>query len=138
MPRPSPQVIFYQVGTPKAKIERLCNTSLSHFEKKKPLLVLTDSEKTSLYIDELLWRYPLDSFLPHTRANGEIVRISHKIEKDFDGSALFNLTRSPLIQLKILVKTIYEFEDLTTPEKAKSFAPRYKAYSGAGCRIVSL
>ncbi|MDN3508172.1 MAG: DNA polymerase III subunit chi [Simkaniaceae bacterium] len=126
-------VTFFQVQTPKEKLERLLRTAHSHFDKKSPLLILTDSSKTTEYIDKLLWSFPTDSFLPHGPL--ELITVTENFET-YEGTALFNLTTHPLLNSHL--KTLYEYEDLTSPDKSASFKPRYTAYSTAGYRIVSL
>ena len=126
-------VTFFQVQTPKEKLERLITTAHSHFDKKARLLILTDSSKTTDYIDKLLYSFPTDSFLPHGPL--DIITVTENFE-NYEGTALFNLTSHPITLPNL--KALYEYEDLTSPEKAAAFKPRYAAYSSAGYRIVSL
>jgi DNA polymerase IIIc chi subunit len=133
----SARVIFYQVQTPKQKLERICTRVAEHFEKQQPLLIVTDSEKSTDFINELLWKIPIESFLPHGKEN-ELILISHRQGIPFGGHAIFNLTPHPILDSNYSLKTIYEFEDLTSQERSQAFQPKYRGYSGSGHSIVSL
>lgn len=80
------------------------------------------------FIDELLWKEPLDSFLPHSETEGLITINSVPREVD----SVFNLTGSPLLSGKM--KTIYEFDDESKKELTKEL---YKSYKQA-CYQINL
>jgi len=133
----APKVLFYSVQSGGQKLERISCIAHEHFVKKEPLLFLTDSPASAAYIDTFLWKMPPDSFLPHGK-EGDSIQITHRENAPYSGHALFNLTQKPLVDLYPQIKIIYEFEDLTSKEKAGLFTPKYRAYSASAYRVVSL
>lgn len=133
----TPKVLFYSVQSGGQKLERISCIAHEHFAKKEPLLFLTETLESANYIDTFLWKMPPDSFLPHGK-EGDTIQIAHRENVPFAGHALFNLTQKPLIDLYPQIKIIYEFEDLTSKEKAALFTPKYRAYSASAYRVVSL
>src|ERR1700722_12652480 len=91
-----PQVLFLQVTTPQLKLAAICKTAQRHFNEKKSLLILAPTIEVEDYIDQLLWRYPEESFLPHTKVDDsaatlEYIVISSKNQNPSKAKILFNL-----------------------------------------------
>ncbi len=114
-------------------------TAQSHFEKKERFLILVEDDKAESFVDELLWKWPESGFLPHVVADGAIedyVVITKHKKNINQASAVFNLCPTPLF-IEGPFKIIYEFEDLTTPNKKNLSTLRFDAYKKAGLPIES-
>lgn len=125
------RVVFFQVRDPHIKLQRLCDTVKVHFEKKEHLLILVEDEKAQNFVDMLLWKMPLASFLPHVATDAmtqEWIAIS-KVKRNINQARIaFNLCPTPLL-IDSPFRLIYEFEDLTEPNKQKLSHLRFDRYS---------
>lgn len=109
----------------------LMEKALYHFHHKESLLILCPDDKALKFLDEFLWcGYP-ESFLPHGKEEWIYLSTS---QKNFKTKSLFNLTQD--IPDCSELTTIYDFEDLTTPEKQQASMKRYKAYKELGYEIA--
>lgn len=124
------RVIFFQVNDAQSKIRTIVQKAKEHFEKKEPLMFFVDGEKALLFLDELLWKYPKTSFLPHV--------CSDEVTKDFicitqtkknlnEAKYVFNLCPTCLF-LETSPKVIYELEDLSAPLKKNLSSERFDTY----------
>jgi len=133
------EITFFQVRSSSEKLKVLIEVGSKYFYNKQSILFLTPSKAASLYLDELLWKRPLESFLPHgsySPSSRELVQIGERLPVEGHGfKALFNLGSGAVLDSDI--KTIFELEDLTTAEKAATFTPRYEAYAQSGYQIIS-
>lgn len=119
---------------------RIVETARTHFLNREPFLLFVEDEKAQRFADELLWKLPETSFLPHQildEPTQEQVPIAITKSKINITQALFafNLCATPLLLPGF--KTIYELEDLTAPNKQNLSALRFKAYKDAGLPIES-
>ncbi|HSX27033.1 MAG TPA: DNA polymerase III subunit chi [Chlamydiales bacterium] len=130
---PLTRVVFYQVRDNASKLKRIVETAQSHFEKKEPFLILVEDERSQQFVDELLWKLPESSFLPHTAADAptsESILIT-KSKKNLNNAKIaFNLCSTPLL-IEGPFRIIYEFEDLTSPNKKNLSSLRFDAYKQA-------
>jgi DNA polymerase-3 subunit chi len=128
------RVIFFQVHDNASKLKRIVETAHSHFERKEALLILTEDDRSSAFVDELLWKMPETSFLPHIATDDpttDWIAIA-KIKKNINNAPIaFNLCPTPLL-IEGPFRIIYEFEDLTSPNKKNLSSLRYDAYKRAG------
>lgn len=128
--RPSTRVVLFQVKTPQEKLLTLAKTAALHFEKKEKLWILTEDEKTQVFVDELLWKLPASSFLPHCASDepsSELISIS-KIKNNINQAHYtFNLCPTPLL-IEGPFKIIYDFEDLSSPSRQNLSSIRFDAY----------
>ncbi len=130
------RVVLFQVRAPNLKISRLIETASAHFERKEHLLILAEDEKAVHYVDELLWKFPPTSFLPHVateESTQAFVAITKSRTNVNQAKFSFNLCPTPLLIEGI--RLIYDFEDLTSPLKQQLSAIRFDAYKKAGCLI---
>lgn len=112
---------------------------MEHYEKRKTLLLKTDSQETTDYLDKLLWEFPKDSFLPHSTSFSSSAYI-YLSSADFIPASIysiFNFTKQPLLSTGSITK-IYELEDSSSPERKKNFENKYKLYSESGYHLISL
>lgn len=134
---PSKRVVFFSVRDNGAKVKALCDTAQLHFSKKEPIFILVEDLKTEQFVDELLWKAPQASFLPHVISETdthEWVVIS-KLKKNLNqAKAAFNLCPTPLL-FDGPFKIIYEFEDLSSQSKKNLSSLRLDAYQKAGWTV---
>jgi DNA polymerase IIIc chi subunit len=127
------RLVLFQVRDPKTKLARLTEIASAHFEKKEHLLILVEDEKTENYVDELLWKSPETSFLPHqvsSQPTQELIVITREKKNLNQARYAFNLCSTPLL-IEGPFRMIYDFEDLTTPNKSRLAALRFDAYKQA-------
>lgn len=137
------KVILFQVKNSKEKIQKILQVCTKHLEDKKGLLLKVETFDVATYIDNLLWESIPESFIPHKvikeKANIFLEQILIGCE-EFSSpelKAVFNLSSKP-IDSKDSYTIIYDFEDLTSPEKKKFFELRYKSYVDAKLHVISL
>ena len=129
---PDPKVIFFQVRDNRTKMARIVETAQAHFERKERLIFLVDDLKAQTFLDELLWKMPSESFLPHSLAEAPMddwIVISKVKQNLNQAKAAFNLCSTPLL-IDGSFRVIYDFEDLTAPNKQTLSNVRYDAYKG--------
>ncbi len=135
---PQTRVVLFQIRSSGAKLSCLTTTAALHFKKKESLIILAEDEKAALFVDELLWRSPATSFLPHIATEeptSDYIAISRLKNNVNHSRHAFNLCPTPLLTGPF--KTIYDFEDLTSPSKQQFSALRFDAYKRAGYIIES-
>lgn len=131
------RVVFFQIKDNAAKLKRITESAQTHFEKKEPFLILVEDARSQQFVDELLWKFPETSFLPHVVADEPVkdLIVIAKVKKNLNGARVaFNLCPTPLL-IEGPFRIIYEFEDLTSPGKKNFSALRFDAYKQAGCLI---
>jgi len=132
------RVVFFQVADAAAKLKRIAETARAHFGKKEPFLFFVADEQALNFVDDLLWKLPETSFLPHIAAdqpNQERVVIT-KTKSNVNGAHYtFNLCPTPLLLAGF--KIIYDFEDLSSPNKKSFSSLRFNAYKQAKMTLES-
>ncbi len=130
-PNPSTRIIFYEVAQNSAKIALICQKAVEAFTLEKKLLITAPSLEAAQYVDDLLWRFSEESFIPHVitdHPTAEWVAITLQNHLNINGAVrLLNLcpTPPPLFQE---VNEIYEFYDKTDGQKAELSQRRYQFY----------
>lgn len=135
-----PRVVFLPVKDTSSKLHQIYKTVFDHFEKKEHFLLLVPDQTALEFVDSLLWRFPEESFLPHTAADRpcqDLIAITLIPENINSASAIFNLCPAPYFAPRDTVKTIFELEDLTSPQKKLLSQQRFEAYREAGYAISS-
>ncbi len=133
------RVIFFQVREIAAKLKMISATAQSHFDKKEHFLILVEDAKAQEFVDELLWKTPETSFLPHVASDEkthELISITKTKNNVNDAKVAFNLCSTPLL-ITPPFRLIYELEDLTHPNKNKLSSLRFDAYKAAHFLIES-
>jgi len=130
----NPRVVFFQVSDNQTKLRRIAEMAQFHFQKKEPILILVDNDKSATFVDEFLWKV---GFIPHTIAEvplKDYIVIS-KVKKNMNHAKIvFNLCPTPLF-IEGPFKLIYELEDLTAASKKNLSTIRFDAYKQAGYLI---
>jgi DNA polymerase IIIc chi subunit len=122
------QIVFFAVKDTQDKLNKLCAIAERHFNAGDPLLVMTADEKARDFVDELFWRLPAESFLPHTASDmpcRDLIVITGSRQNINEAKTIFNLTPDPLFLPNL---TIYEFEEHFTPQRRQASEARYRAY----------
>jgi len=138
-PEEVPRVVFFQVKTPQDKPAALVKVVQRHFLHRESILIVVEEEAALGYVDELLWKVPPESFLPHSvlEESGEERVAITRVKKNLNGAKYaFNLCPTPLL-IEGPFRTIYEFEDATTPHKKNLSQMRFDAYKKAKYLIES-
>ena len=136
---PPSRVIFFQVRTPAEKLKMICDTIQSHFDKKEHSLLFVEDAKAQEFVNELLWKNPDTSFLPHVVSDDptkDFVAITKTKNNVNNASLAFNLCSTPLITSHPF-RIIYEFEDMSNPNKNKLSSLRFDAYKASRFLIES-
>ncbi|MBJ7450086.1 MAG: DNA polymerase III subunit chi [Parachlamydiales bacterium] len=119
------------------KLSAVCQIAQEQFLRKERLLITVPDETTEKYIDELLWRLPTDSFLPHfvrTSECEESIVITRWPKNLNHAGVLLNLCPNPTpIALQFL--HIYELFDETHPSKKAISQKKWDIYSQAGYHV---
>jgi DNA polymerase IIIc chi subunit len=132
-----PKLIFLSVANNKEKLKFISDIVAKHFHQAEPILILVASDEAALYIDQLLWKSPEESFIPHAIVHAtskERVAIS-KSKSNFNQAAvLINLRPDAAVEIEG-VHIIYDLIDLTHSSKEELSHLRQKTYESAGYSI---
>ncbi|MCB1107498.1 MAG: DNA polymerase III subunit chi [Chlamydiia bacterium] len=135
------KVTFLQVKNDQHKREKIIHLAKEYFEKKEPLLIHLPHQKALEYVDLLLWRSPLESFLPHAVKDApckDLIVLTTSHENPNGSRSILNLCPSPVDNENLSFLKIYELEDLASTQKNKSAQERYKHYKECGYMIVTI
>jgi DNA polymerase III subunit chi len=134
------KVIIFPVKDSASKVSALYRISAMHVDKKEKLKILVPDQTTLEFVDRLLWNEPKESFLPHSCGVPlpfqDFLYISLALPQIDDYGAVFNLCSSPCVSSQPL-KIIYEFEDLSHPQKRIFFQNKFNAYQKSGFILCS-
>lgn len=119
------KILFFKVATNTEKLQKIVDISQSHYENKIPLTILVPNENVLEYIDELLWKVPATSFLPHGD-EGQTISIKAFSKELPLQKHIFNLCPFEIIPTSF--KKIYELEDTTSSAKQALFQKKIKSY----------
>ena len=127
----SSKVTFYNVKTNAAKLQMICSLVSDAFQSQQKLLIAVPSPEAAAYIDQLLWRMPEDSFIPHLiseQPTPEPITIAVNPTQNLNqAKILLNLLPSAST-LADQFTTIYELFDETDPTKALQSLQRQEKY----------
>lgn len=117
------------VKTTSDKLSKIVQIANDHFHLKEPLQFFVQDQAAWEFLDKLLWSHPPDSFLPHP---SRWIQTHYQIDPTI--STVFNLSATPLFHDSI--KTLYELEDHSSPEKLKASESRYHAYREKNLQLI--
>lgn len=130
---------FFQVKSLQEKLDRITTIAKEYFEKKSPLLIRVPNKEALEYINELLWKYPQDSFLPHVVKDttcDDFITICESDRNPNKASSIFNLTNDAISSSSF--NKIYELEDTSSTQKNILAQKKYRLYKEMGFTIVSI
>jgi DNA polymerase-3 subunit chi len=124
------KVYFLRVKDVSEKLNTICGVIHKHYNIKEPVLIVVPSQEAAAYIDQLLWRQPNDSFLPHCISNlqtEEKIVITTSKENLNRSKIVFNLCGEAYSNLSGF-SIVYDLIDLTHPSKEQLSQTRLKTY----------
>lgn len=129
------KINLFAVKSNGEKFYHLARISHDHFDKKSPLLIF--APKAALkYVDDLLWSYPKNGFLPHALHDEKsLISITDREELLTHAQSIFNLSLEPI---KGAHFQVYEFEDQTSQDKLEASKKRLTHYKEQGFHLISL
>lgn len=126
-----PKVIFHPVKSSAAKLKTISDIVANAFAAGEKMLIVVPSTEAAAYIDQLLWRMPEESFVPHVIAAKSVpnrIVIAVNPTQNFNQAAiLLNLSPavSPIVDQ---FAEVHELFDETDPTKAEQSIQRQKHY----------
>lgn len=123
-------VHFFHVNDAQSKLNSICSVAQKHFDKRDSILIAVPSHEAAIYIDQLLWRQPIESFIPHLIVNvpsKELVVITTTDVNVNRAKVLINL-RPDIHPKTDEYGIIYDLMDLTHPTKEQLSLQRLSAY----------
>ena len=130
-----PRIVFFQIKTAQQKLQKLSQTAYHHFDRKISLCIITPNDEAKKFVDELLWKEPLLSFLPHGNSPDDLIAITSKKENLNKATHFFNLRPNALFVKNNYI--IYEFDDQTSLIKQELSQKKYREYREKGYIIES-
>lgn len=130
-------VVFLHVKDNHAKQKMLFGAIQNKFEQQKRILIAVPNDQAAQYMDQLLWQFLPESFLPHCitlEPTDEPIAITTLHKNLNQASILFNLCPE-ISTLHSQFETIYELLDATRPDKLSLSQKRQQDYVKAGCNV---
>jgi len=125
-----PEVMLLFAATPSEKIQRVLTVVYRHFESREALMIFVSDQKSADYLDNLLWRMPPESFLPHQVCNEEsqeLIVITETKSNLNHAKISLNLTKKVCPQLRAF-EQIYELVDTEKSWQWKEKREHYQAF----------
>lgn len=134
------QVDFYVLQDPSQSAEQqTCSLALMAWEQGHRIMVLAPDQAQAQRLDELMWDYPRDRFLPHAQKQQPVpapVMIGVMADLDDDaGEAIINLTQHAVPQPERFRRVL----ELVPANDAQRQASRvkFREYRGRGLEPAS-
>lgn len=134
-----PSIRFITVANNQSKLEQLCSVVYRHFLNNEKIAIAVPSQEAAVYIDQLLWRMPEESFLPHVIANHtskERIVITSSLSNINQAAVMINLL-TVVHPNPVPAQYIYELLDLTSSEKEALTRKKEAEYKAAGYLVTS-
>ncbi|MCY3540618.1 MAG: DNA polymerase III subunit chi [Gammaproteobacteria bacterium] len=131
----NPQVVFYEIPDkdPTMLVRAICKLICEYYRANTNVHVLTANESELTLLDETLWSYPRDSFVPHMRASTaqEKYRVTLDCAPTFEGSGsvLINHTNdvpSCVEQFDIVCEFVLQQQEMKQQARSKFTSYREK------------
>ena len=131
-------VRFVSVESNPAKLACICDVIGQHFSNRQRILVLAPSPEAARYIDNLLWSFSEESFLPHTVADHnskEAIVVTTLVRNLNRAQVLVNLCPQacPIAEQ---FEIVCELLDKTHPDKESLSRQRMAAYLVSGLQVA--
>ncbi len=138
----NPLITFYvlQDRDPIDKIRAACKLISEEFEQKIPVHIIVPNQELLNQVDETLWHYPLDRYIPHESTNIKpefcLVSMSELQIYVGTGESLVNLSDS-------VPKCLKQFDHvheivIQNPQELLLSRERYKQYRALNYKIEYL
>ncbi|MCY4129202.1 MAG: DNA polymerase III subunit chi [Gammaproteobacteria bacterium] len=117
------------------KFKTACRLASQAYERSKSVFILTANEEDSQKMDQLLWDFPSNRFIPHVQraekpSHHNLVRIHHQLPED-SHYVLINLT-DQAVAIAGKLERIFE---ITMPSEADSARARQNHYEQLNCTV---
>lgn len=133
------KIIFLKVATNQNKLFSLTKVIQKQFDLNEHILIFVPTNEVAQYIDQLIWRLPQESFIPHivsdTPCNNPVV-ITSKNENLNKATVLINLSQNVNTNFHEF-HTVYELYDMTHPSKEELSKARHLSYSERGFHVTT-
>ena len=113
-------ILFIPIQQTPTKLIKLQQIAQKHLWEKHPLFFLVADKPSIDFLNKLLWS--AENFLPHPT---RFLKIDLHLDPYYP--TVFNLRPSAITETS-RIKTIFEFEDHTSPEKQQLFKQKYSYY----------
>lgn len=130
-------VSFYQLDRVDldAKLKTACRLAAQAYDRAKSVFILTANEEDSRKVDEMLWEFPSDRFVPHEQSSEKpshdnLVRIHNQLPDD-SHYVLINLT-DQAVAIAGKFERIFE---IVMPNESDSARSRHNHYEQLNCTI---
>lgn len=133
------KIVFFQIKDIKSKLIKIIQIAMHHFENSENLLLQVQDEPSLRFVDELLWKLPQESFLPHViseKACKDFIVLTKSKENLNSSFYLFNLCQD-VTEIDKSFKVIYDFDDQTSLIKQQKSQKRFNFYKELGFTIES-
>lgn len=133
----NPKVSFFPVSDPKSKLALVAELSMTCFLKGKSLSILCPSQAAANFINQHLWSFPAESFLPHgmeTTQGPLPIRITCSPESLDPVGTILNLC--PTVPEPLLkASEIFELLDETSVDRSQCSAAKRQYYQRMGISL---
>lgn len=126
-------ITFFEVATPQQKKECISALAREYALKGKHIQFIVEDDNVAKFVDQLLWSFPPESFLPHSLKripSIEKIAIFTKNDPKWNNADVtFNLLSTPL---ESGTSEVLELFDKTDPVKEAASQHKLKHYQGLG------
>jgi DNA polymerase-3 subunit chi len=130
-------VTFWKVTDSKQKVSCVSTLVNRFFHQAQRQLIVVPNQQAADYIDNLLWRFPKESFVPHTISSQPIqaaVVITMSTENLNNAGIVINLCPT-VTQLGQSTQQVHELFDCTDPAKEQQSSQRKAEYERQGLTV---
>lgn len=120
--------IFLRAASPQQKLSLVTDTTERLFLEGKRIQIVAPSDEALRYLDDLLWFYKPESFLPHAMASSkssEVIILTKETANLNQADVLINLLPVPITTP---FNEVYDLLDETTPQKKEASAAKVLAW----------
>lgn len=128
------KITFLKISNNQEKLLSLVQIVQKQFDLGLKTLIACETDQVALFLDELLWRFSDESFLPHLIANescDERIVITTSPNNINQATVLINLHQTPHPNFKEFNK-IFELYDETHPIKEEASKIKRSFYQSEG------
>jgi DNA polymerase III subunit chi len=126
-----PKVTFHVVKNTAAKLKTISDIVGKAFIAGEKMLIAAPSAEAAAYIDQLLWRMPEESFLPHVIAAKPVpnrIAIAVNPTQNFNQATILLNLAPAASPIAALFAEVHELFDETDPTKAEQSLQRQRQY----------
>ena len=131
------KVIFIDTGK-YGKDKSVALAVEKFYNMGEKVLIITSSRERGEFLDDFLWTFKQQSFLPHTFAE-EVVKdepiVITMIEKNLNGASVLILDAPASLDFMREFSYVVDFADRTTNETLQESRKRFKNYRESGLSV---